>query len=552
MRCSSSSPRTRESRCRATSALPSACQRTTAVTWMAASHGPRLMLRHWRKSAVWLLLGALTLPATARPPIQPSRGIDLLLQATPAGIEIAAYRSRHNPPRGVASPPMAVAPGLHLEVVSTAGSVIEWVALGDPHLLLFDDLSGARPRLGIEEVAERWLRIPLAIPAGATPELRIRDQRGEIWDSVALSDLSDLTPSGDGGARRGGAAVEPVLINGDSAQRLDLLFIGDGYREAEWPLFRDHVATCVTALLGAEPFATYPTAINIWQLPLRSAESGADHPCDGIQRQTRLDATYDWPACRTRMMSYNYLKAWLIATAALPEWDNLIVLVNDPERAGAMPPFAPGPVYGAYDDLRYLTIHEWVGHDLAGLMDEYDATEDVGPIGLPYAPNCSASRLFPPWQHWIRAGEPGMGTFRNCAFNNLYRPTADACIMRESDVYAFDPFCRERAVKGLFKVVRPILGAEPDPGEPLLLGPGETVEIWVETLEAVDHKPVFTWWLDGENAGEGYLPWFELDAASLDPGIHTLAVKVHDPTAMVLKDRHHLLDDERSWEVRRF
>jgi hypothetical protein len=484
---------------------------------------------------------------------QPARasGVDLLLEATPDGIEIVAYRSRHATLPTPAIRPRSEMTGLFLEVVSPAGPVVERVNLGDPFLLLFDDLTGAEPALGLASTESRWLRIPLDTSSELAPELRILDPHGELWDSVALRELSDLRPRNGRHQSQTISAPEPVFIAGDSAERLDLLFMADGYREQEWPLFRAHVATCTEALLTAEPFATYPSAINIWQLPLRSAESGADHPCEGIQRQTRLDATYDWPACRTRMMSYNYLAAWLVATEALPDWDHLIVLVNDPERAGAMPPFAPGPIYGAHDDLRYLTIHEWIGHGLASLMDEYDATDDVGPIGLPYAPNCSASRLFPPWQHWIRAGEPGVGTFKNCSFNNLYRPTANACIMRESGIYSFDPFCRERAVKGLFKVVRPILNATPDSGEPLPLSPGETIEFSVEALEAVDHHPLFTWLLDGEVLAEGYLPWFELDAEILVPGIHSFTVKVHDPTPLVRKDRRHLLDDARTWEVHR-
>lgn len=475
-----------------------------------------------------------------------SAAIEIALRVDEGSVEIIAARERAHALRAAAPAPASM-PGVWIEVAGRKGEHLRRIHLGDPLLLPYDDMRDGAAGLGLGRVEERTLFIPVPLPPGAH-EIRVSGDRGELLDEIELRDLSRLIESPV--AVPDAPPTEAVRITGDSKNRLDLLFMGDGYRVEEWDRFRSDVDACVAALLGSQPFLTYPESINIWRLPLRSAESGADHPCDGIFRQTRLGATYDWPACRTRMMSYDYFDAWLTATRALPAWDDLIVLVNDPERAGAMPPFAPGPVY-SNRDFDYLTVHEWIGHDLAGLMDEYDATDDVGPIGLPYSPNCSLSRLFPPWRHWIREGEPGIGAFPSCAFDNLYRPTDVSCVMRVFWPLGFDAFCRERAIKGLFRVIHPIDGSDPPARDLVAIGAGEEREFEVTTIDPVGHSLHFVWSLDGTIVQAGDENRFSLEGGDLSPGSHSLRVDVHDPNEMVLRDRRNLMDDRISWDVLR-
>ncbi len=476
-------------------------------------------------------------------PAAAGNAFDLVLAADPWGVEIVAARAREGARRPLEQAPRAL-PGTWLEIVDREGVTLDAIHLGDPLLAPYDDWSGPEPRVGLARLEERLLFVPLALPAGAS-QVRVVGADREVLDRVDRAEIGRLAARPGAAA---GAVVEAVRITGDPGNRLDLLFMGDGYRVEEWPRFRDDVDACADALLASEPFLSYPTGINLWRLPLRSAESGADHPCEGIRKQTRLDASYDWPACRTRMMSYDYLGTWLTAGAALPEWDHLIVLVNDPERAGAMPPFAPGPVY-SNRDFDYLTVHEWIGHDLARLMDEYDATEDVGPIGVPYNPNCSLTRLLPPWRHWIREGEPGIGAFPNCAFDNLYRPTDAACVMRVLWPLGFDAFCRERAIKGLFLVVSPIDGTEPPAGSELNIGAREEIDVEVRPLQPVNHLLHYSWLLDGTEVQAGERHWYTLEGDDLGVGSHTLRVEVEDPNPMVLKDRRALLSDAAGWHV---
>lgn len=537
------------------SLFPHIPTRVLPLRW-SARHSPRRL-----SSTVFLffLLAATRAPhagATSRSTssAEPVPAVDVVLWPGPDGLAIVASRERIGFHRGLELPSVPAIPGaVWLEVRDETGVPIHAVHLGNPAFLAYDDFSSAgdhEPRVGVAPRGNQPLFVPVPLPASAR-EVLLRTDRGKILDSATpaeLQALANLRPLIQPGQPT--ATLELVRQTGPSDNRLDLLFLAEGYRREELDKFRSDVERCVDALLTEEPFKTYGDYLNVWQLPLRSAESGADKPCVGIQRKTALDASYDSPECLTRMMTYNYLDAWLTASRALPAWDHVIVLVNDPQYAGAMPPWAPGPVYST-SKYTYLTIHEWVGHDLAKLMDEYDAGEDVGPFGLPYSENCAISQWSPPWKHWINAGEPGMGAFQNCAFNNLFRPANRDCIMRVTSHARFDAFCLERAVKGLYKVVRLVESATPDPNVGVLLKERETAELEVRSPRAA-HDHHYEWWLDGTLVQAGGLPWLEVEGANLTPGPHEVTVEVTDPTSMVLKDKQGLLHDRVAWRIGRY
>ena len=466
---------------------------------------------------------------------------ELVLVADSDGIEIVAAR-----------PVATDAPfrrdrveGLRLEVVGPDGRVQHRVPLGDPLRVPYDDFSDPDdPRVGVAEIPRRvfFVRVPATDENGS---VRVVDDT--VLDALPVNDLPLITSLG-----LEAPEPVPVRITGPSENRLDLVFLGDGYTADELDRYASDVETSTNHLLTAEPFQSYPEHINVWRLDIESTESGIDRPCEGIERNTALGATYDWPRCLTRMMSYDYLKTWILASRALPEWDALIVLANDTPYAGAMPPFSPGPVFSTRSSLRYLTIHEWVGHDLAGLMDEYDASDDVGPVGVPYAPNCSVSKLVTPWRHWTRRGEPGMGAYPSCAFDNLYRPSSGACIMRVTYHASFDAFCLERAVKGIYKSTRPIDATDPPTEEIVELRADQELDIEVIPLLPANRELDYTWWLDGVEKTEWQNQhWAELQGRHLSPGEHTLSVEVADPTPMVIKDRNRLLIDTKHWTIER-
>jgi hypothetical protein len=91
---------------------------------------------------------------------------------------------------------------------------------------------------------------------------------------------------------------EPVTVirnNGSSANRVDLVILGDGYTSAELGKYAADVEQAAQGFFAQEPFKEYQKYFNVLRVDVTSAQSGADHPEDTppISRNTAFDATYN-------------------------------------------------------------------------------------------------------------------------------------------------------------------------------------------------------------------------------------------------------------------
>src|SRR3954470_6204414 len=93
------------------------------------------------------------------------------------------------------------------------------------------------------------------------------------------------------------AAYDAILDNGPSANRVDIVFAGDGYRAAQIDTaYVQHVDALVGYLFGGgpltDPFGRYQHFFDAWRVNVVSAESGADDPAAGVFHDTALGASY--------------------------------------------------------------------------------------------------------------------------------------------------------------------------------------------------------------------------------------------------------------------
>src|SRR5687768_13967755 len=99
-------------------------------------------------------------------------------------------------------------------------------------------------------------------------------------------------------AEPGSATVVPIQVTGSPATRFNLVILGDGYTEAELPLFRTHVEKHMNVLWTIEPFKSYRSYFNVYAVEIVSAESGVD--CDpsltAPRRNTPLNMGF-WGGC---------------------------------------------------------------------------------------------------------------------------------------------------------------------------------------------------------------------------------------------------------------
>lgn len=204
-------------------------------------------------------------------------------------------------------------------------------------------------------------------------------------------------------------SVVPIVNHGDSATKVDILLLGDGYTAGETNEFIAKARELVDALFSTAPFSQRRQDFNVWALAPAADESGVSRPSTGVYRDSPLGATYD--AFRIeRYVLTNDNREWRrIASSA--SYDFVEILTNSETYGG-------GGIYGLFSTaaannrwVDNLFIHEF-GHHFAGLADEY-YTSSVAytppeEITEPYEPNVTAlldSKKLK-WAKFARADTP--------------------------------------------------------------------------------------------------------------------------------------------------
>nr|WP_315468653.1 M64 family metallopeptidase [uncultured Undibacterium sp.] len=226
------------------------------------------------------------------------------------------------------------------------------------------------------------------------------------------------------------ADIIPILNTGDSAKRVDIVIVAEGYTQAERDKFILDANTFVTTILGTgnarlnAPFSTYDGFFNANALFFASAQSGTDQPNNSIQVDTYFNASQHGSDGRLLYGDGGRVEQEVSNALASNAHELVIVLVNTPLYGGA-----GGSIAWASAGNRLaseLALHE-IGHSFAELQDEY--VDSVVAKDFPLSatafrnsPHVTDSLARIPWQDWMgyRDGELGaVGTFEG----GYYRAT---------------------------------------------------------------------------------------------------------------------------------
>ena len=180
--------------------------------------------------------------------------------------------------------------------------------------------------------------------------------------------------------------------HGESADKADLLLLGDGYTAAECAAkFRLDALRMTAALFRHQPFASRRSDFNVWGLCPPCSESGISRPSTGIQHRTPVGATYDAFGTERHILTFDNRALREVASRA--PYEALTILANGRTYGG-------GGIYGAFSTVAvdsvwadYLFVHEF-GHHFAALADEYYtspvAYEPADSLVEPWQPNVTA------------------------------------------------------------------------------------------------------------------------------------------------------------------
>lgn len=360
---------------------------------------------------------------------------------------------------------------------------------------------------------------------------------------------------GDGGevARGGFVAPSTTLIdNGPSANRIDLVIVGDGYSVADTATYVEHAQRGVDDLFSTVPFDVYGELFNVHRIGVISNDSGVDNdPTQGISRDTAMDMGF-YCGGTERALCVSTSKAIAFAQNA-PDWDQIFAVANSTKYGGVgYPSLDVGTYSGGNASAPQVAIHE-LGHAMGNLADEY--TYD-GPTvyngGEPAARNVSIYEATPmvaqerKWYRWIGETAPGfdglVGTFEggNYSEEGIYRPSNNS--MMRNLGRPFNQPSIEGMIIEMWKIVAPI-DTHTSVSAPLSRNQVVTVTPAASFLSVV-------WTLNGAFVGSG--TQVNLASLSLPAGESMLRVVVSDETLLVRDEaaREAFMTETREWTVR--
>ena len=343
--------------------------------------------------------------------------------------------------------------------------------------------------------------------------------------------------------------VTTVRDNGPPSNRIDLVFVGDGYTASQLGTYATHVANVVPAFFAQSPLDAYATFFNVHRVDVISNESGVDNdPTQGIERDTALDMAF-WTAGIERLLGVSVSKA-LAAASAAPDVDQVLAVANSTKYGGAGYSSSNlGTLSGGNSSAVELALHEF-GHSFANLADEY--SYGGSPTYTGSEPSAANVSIYPAaemaaretkWHLWL--DEPNVGTYEGAMYSTygIYRPTYNSKM--RSLGRPFEQVNVEQFVLSAYETVRPIDDATP-PGT----YPQGTV-LFVDPVDPAFHDLDVQWHLNGSPIAGANDLTLDTGALSLAAGSHALSVIVVDNTPLVRNEakRASLMTEERSWTL---
>ncbi|MBL6998118.1 MAG: hypothetical protein ISR75_06750 [Phycisphaerales bacterium] len=379
------------------------------------------------------------------------------------------------------------------------------------------------------------------------------------WDTVTETgefsggNLMMQTKPKNGVANRGIYGVTTLIDNGPPLNRIDLVFVGDGYTVVDLDDYEVHVNNAVNDFFGIEPLQTYLPLFNVHRVDVISNESGVDNdPVDGIEKDTAMDMGF-WCSGIERLLCVDTSLAWGFANN-VSSTDTILAVANSSMYGGAGYSWAEvGTFSGANSAATDVAIHEF-GHSMANLADEYFYSGDTYTGPEPSERNASIydasemEALGTKWANWL--GDSGgpwdgtCGTYEGCKYADygIYRPSNNS-MMRALN-RPFNQPSAEAFILEMYNIVDPI-DNHTTTG---ILEVGDTVFV---TPVAIEGGMQIQWFMNNLPLDLDGVTSFSIDSLTLPVGFHSLRVEVVDPTIWVRDEvaRESVMKQIVTWSV---
>jgi len=274
---------------------------------------------------------------------------------------------------------------------------------------MFAEYKTTSPALaGTARVFQRSVRIPLP----KRPVLFVvekRDKRhllqplfSQVLDPADYHIIREQPASGDW--------VYEAQVTGDPHDKVDFVFVAEGYTTEDKDKFKADVDRMAAYLFTVEPYKGMKDRFNIRAVFRASAERGMDEPRQRIYKKTVLNASFNAFDLDRYMLIEDDHRMHEIA-GQVP-YDAIVVLVNSKRYGGGSIGLDYCVTTVDHPSSQQVFVHE-LGHSFAYLADEYYQSEvsynDFYPAGVePLEANITAL-LDPANVKWKDLLSPGIG-----------------------------------------------------------------------------------------------------------------------------------------------
>ncbi|MDF5758883.1 M64 family metallopeptidase [Spongiactinospora sp. TRM90649] len=326
--------------------------------------------------------------------------------------------------------------------------------------------------------------------------------------------------------------LKEVEINGPSANRIDLVFLGDGYTAAQQTEYGTEIDAAWAEMVQREPYKSYRKLFNVWRIEIDSPQSGVSgDPTADVQVDSPLASTF-WCGGTERLLCVDTVKSWEYARALVPGADQVLVQANSTKYGGAGYGGSDLGTFSRNPSSREVVLHE-LGHSQGDLADEYDygGPDQYPGATEPGAANVTIDNTGGKWGVWLGEATPDggvIGAFEGGSYSRLgiWRPSANS-LMRNLG-QDFGLVNREKLVQSFYTQTDPVDSASTPSG-------GTHNASQSLTLTTLDVPLAVKWQVDNVAvpAWDGKKTLTPADFATTGKTNFALKATVTDETAMV-------------------
>lgn len=347
-------------------------------------------------------------------------------------------------------------------------------------------------------------------------------------------------------------SIDTLQYNGNNEKLINLVFLPDGYQQAELDQFIIDAQEAADVLFSYSPYKEYRIYFNVYAIRVPSVDSGLYHPGVSADESTYpfLDPNqpvHAAPLDTAFKLSYDAFGVAhrLIASTDLtlvsdvlmdnfPLYDQAMIIGNAPYYGGSGGEF---PTMSTHPQGILVGVHE-LGHSFANLKDEYWAGSFYAEEGYNMTQETDVSQVS--WNNWIGDNnivhQPHYSpNFEPQIASSWYKPSNYNCMMERLD-RPFCSVCIEATVEEIHEIVNPILSHVPS-NENLILSSSSSLAFNANVLEPNPSTITKKWVLNGVEIASG-INGITLTEAQLSTGTNTLTLNVEDNGPFLRIDNH--------------